>query len=208
MFRNRFALLFATLACLSTSFARSTPLQVHVQDGSGEALRDQLVIVKLLEKYGEVFRVLTDESRNIPVRDLSPGYYRLIVTDPYGLWETKIQEFAISSEPANLVVSLPPMPTHGLGDRVLVGGEAPRKLKVQFTDAKGDAIPAVNFLVRNEDLDFASWHVADAKGAETVELPDQPITLVALWNGRLVTKTFDNRFVDELHGKTLVIRID
>ena len=207
MRRISVAFLYAILACASIPFVYAAPFHIHVQDGTGEALKDQLVIVQPLEKYGEVFRVLTDESGNIPIRDLSPGYYRLIVTDPYGLWETKIREFAINSGPANLVVNLPPMPTHGYGDRVIVNtsGNPPRTLTVQFVDEEGKPVSDVRFLVRNEDLDFATWYQSDSKGMKEVELPSEPITLVALWNGNLTTKTFDDKFVDQLDRKSLVI---
>ena len=206
MRRTSVAFLFAILAC---SNANAASLHIHVQDGTGEALKDQLVIVQPLEKYGEIFRELTDEGGNIAPRDVSPGFYRLIVTNPYGLWQTKISEFAINAAPVEIKLTVAPMGTHGYGDRVPIrsANEHPRMLTVQFVDGEGNAAPSVRFLVRNEDLDFATWYQSDNKGIKRVELPSEPITLVALWNGNLATKTFDNKFVDQLDRKSLVISL-
>lgn len=207
MSRSSITLLFTILTCASIPLAHSVPLRIHVQDGGWEALKDQLVIVQPLENYGEIFRALTDENGNIAPRDLNSGFYRVIVTNPYGLWETRIQEFAITSEPETLVLTVEPMPTHGFGDRVPIRSEPPRTLTVQFVDEGGKPVPDVQFLVRNEDLDFAAWYISDGKGMKKVELPDEPITLVALWKGSLTIRAFDNKFVDQLHGKHFVISL-
>jgi hypothetical protein len=61
--------------------------------------------------------------------------------------------------------------------------------------------------VRSEDLDFAFWRRSDSQGINTFELPEDPVTLVALWKGNLTVKKFDRRFADQLKGKNLLIQL-
>ena len=82
---------------------QGSAVTIKVQNASGEGERNVLVIVQNLDDHErEVTRVLTDQEGRVPAADLSPGFYRVIATAPYGLIQTKIDEFLVGSKPRNM----------------------------------------------------------------------------------------------------------
>ena len=133
----------------------STQVTVVVEDSTGMALKDELVIVQdLHNREREVLRVLTDKSGKIPAIDLGPGLYRAIATTPYGPWQTEVQEFLVGENPMHLALHVRPMPTHGYGDIVAVRTKK-KKLKVLTPD--GQAASGAEVYVRDRD---ATLHLA------------------------------------------------
>jgi len=87
---------FLIASVVLASMSYSAPVNLVVEDSSGVALKDELVIVQdLRSREHEVLRVLSGGTGKIPTMDLPPGLYRAIATAPYGLWQTEVQEFLV-----------------------------------------------------------------------------------------------------------------
>jgi|SRR5580658_2804288 hypothetical protein len=203
---NRF--LFALLVSAGT-VASAANLKVTVKDGSGAALPDQLVIVCSLDESKEIFRVLSDKDGNAPEHDLVPGLYRLIVTDPYGAFQTVIKEFVVGFSPVLLDVKVPAAPTHGFGDRVPVHtlDYVPLRVRLWVVDGEGKPIPNASVLVRNLDLDFDHWYKTSVRGDIKVELPDPPITILAYWQGKFAVTELNDSEATAISGKAITLKL-
>src|SRR5208337_2561069 len=115
-------LLLALFGVVPTVAAATFPVKVKVEDSSGAAVKDELVIVQDLDsREHEILRALTDPDGNAPTLQLPSGLYRVIATAPYGLWLTSVREFLVSQAPTEVILRVQPMPTHGYGDIVTVG---------------------------------------------------------------------------------------
>ena len=112
-------LLMLVLFGTSTAAAPTFTVKIKVEDPSGVALRDQLVIVQdLNDREHEILRTLSDEAGHISALQLPAALYRIIATAPYGLWQTSVKEVLIGEQPTEITVKVQPIPTHGYGDVV------------------------------------------------------------------------------------------
>jgi hypothetical protein len=186
--------LMALLVLLA--MAHSTKVEIRVEDASGEALKDELVIVQdLNNREHEVLRVLTDKSGNIPPFELSPGLYRAIATAPYGLWQSEVHEFLVGEKSVALVIRVQMLPTHGYGDIVTVGTNFIR-LRVLKTD--GQPASGANVFVRDRDatLYLERCYRTNAEGEAKIELVSDPTVLVIVFRDSLTTKEVGNKSGD------------
>jgi Carboxypeptidase regulatory-like domain len=204
-----FALLVSSFACL----AGATPVGLKVEDKTGAAFPDVLVIVKSLsldeKREVEIFRALTDAKGIVPSRELPTGLYRLIATCPYGICKTKVQEFYVKDDPVQLELTLDVVGsgTHGEGDVTEVGPS--KQLKVRVTDSEGRPVRLASVIVRDSDVQHEGWYKTDSGGSATVDLPEGSVTVVVLYGGNLTSKTLSAATVDELtaKGTPLTIRL-
>jgi|WetSurMetagenome_2_1015567.scaffolds.fasta_scaffold522715_1 hypothetical protein len=95
-----FYILWFTAAIYCADF----PINIKVVDSAGLSLKDQLVIVQDLENAKERVRILRDNNGCIPPLELPSGLYRIIVTNPYGAYETVVTEYLVGRLSANIVV--------------------------------------------------------------------------------------------------------
>jgi len=191
--------ILAVLALLIASRADAAPLHLKVVDKTGAAFPDVLVIVKSLEGKGEIARALTDTTGNVPGRELSPGLYRVIATCPYGICETKVQEFYVKDAPVQLELTVDVSPTRGEGDVVEIGPS--RSLKVQVIDRDGRPARLAPVLVRDSDAQHERWYKTDSDGGTTVELPEGQVTVVVLYGGTITSKALSGATIDGLKTK-------
>lgn len=202
MFREVASISPFLLFLLAVAQSYATQLHIVIHDASGAPLPDQLVIVRSLDTPKEVFRALSDSGGEVPDHDVVPGLYRGISTHPYGWWKTEVIEFFVGRAPASVELRIEPMATHGEGDTVFVrDARSPvEKLRFEFVGTAGKLVEDVPFLVRNEDASVERWfHSGVENGARTITstewpaMPDGAITVVALWNGSVISKTFDGK---------------
>jgi hypothetical protein len=181
-------LLLALFGLAPAGPATNAPVTIRVEDVQGSALHNELVIVQDLDNSEhEVLRALTDGNGNLPPLPLPPSLYRVIVTAPYGLWQTSVREFLVREKPVGLTVRVEGVSTHGNGDFVLVS--APRA-QLQVFRPDGQPASGASILVRDRDatLYLERWYEADAKGAASIELVGDP-TVVVVVSGDLLSTT-------------------
>ena len=174
----------------ATQDVPAIPVTVAAQDPSGAPLKNELVIIQDLDhSEREITRGLTNENGAISPLNLHPGVYRAIVTAPYGLWKTKIQEFLVNDAPVRLTVEVEVMPTRGYGDIVLVGT---RHVRLQVLTSDGRPAVGASVLARDEDatLYLERWYRTDTSGEATIEAVGQPLVLVVIFGKTLVTHEF------------------
>jgi hypothetical protein len=160
----------------------ATHVAFKTVDASGAPVKDELVIVQDLNgRTHEILRALTDTSGQVESLELARGLYRLIATDPYGLWQTKVSEFLVTGQPTTLVVSLDSIPTHGQGDVVTL---ASTSIEVEVLDAEGRSAVGAKILSRDETASLASqkWYLTDQDGRANIRLAGDP-TVVVVWFG-------------------------
>jgi len=177
-------LLVAALLC---GTALGIPVQIRVLDPTGAAIKDALVIVQVLsDREREVLRTLSDVQGAIPLQELKPGLYRVIATTPYGLWRTRVKEFAVAGNRLEVEVKMQAQPTHGNGDVVTVGTT---RAEVQVLSADGEAVAGADVLVRDQDatLYLQRWYKTDPRGRAQVELVSVPTVLVVVYKGFVTT---------------------
>lgn len=180
-------LMLALFGVVPAVAAVTFPISVKVEDSSGAAVKDELVIVQDLDnREHEVLRALSDLDGNVPTLQLPSGLYRVIATAPYGLWQTSVREFMVGQPSTEVVVRVQAMPTHGYGDIVTVG--TPR---VQLKVIGPDGQPANGALIlirdRNATLHLERWYKADGKGIAKVELVSEPTVVVVVYADELLT---------------------
>lgn len=176
-----------------SAMAPSTQVTVVVEDSTGVALKDELVIVQdLHNREREVLRVLTDKSGKIPAIDLGPGLYRAIATTPYGPWQTEVQEFLVGENPMHLALHVRPMPTHGYGDIVVVRTKK-KKLKVLTPD--GQAASGAEVYVRDRDatLHLERFYKTNTAGEADIELTGDPTVVVVVLGESLAIREIDEK---------------
>src|SRR5271156_4017440 len=168
--------------------SQGSAVTIRVQNASGEGERNVLVIVQKLDDHErEVMRVLTDQEGRVPAADLSPGLYRVIATAPYGLLQTKIDEFLVGSNPRNVVVTVQFLATHGYGDVVTVGPKSWTHLQVVRPDGKPAA--RADVLVRDRDatLYLERWYTTDEEGRVTIARVADPTIAVIVYQDTLTS---------------------
>jgi hypothetical protein len=166
---------------------QGSAVTIKVQNASGEAERNVLVIVQNLDDHErEVMRVLTDQEGRVPAADLSPGLYRVIATAPYGLIQTKIDEFLVGSKPRNVVMTVQFLATHGYGDVVTVP-QSWTHLQVVRPDGKPAAGADVHVRDRDATLYLERWYRTDEEGRVTIEQVSDPAVVVIVYKGALTS---------------------
>jgi hypothetical protein len=180
---SKLILLFGLLG-----FASNIPVNIQVEDASGAAVKNELVIVQDLENHErEVLRVLSDLNGQVPQLDLKAGLYRAIATNPYGVWNTEVREFLVKQSPVKLVLKVEPMGSHGNGDIVTIG--AP-DAELQVLSADGQPARGATILARDKEasLHLERWYKTDANGMAKIELVDSPTIVVVVYREQITTK--------------------
>jgi hypothetical protein len=176
-----------------SAMTSSTQVDLVVEDASGVALKDELVIVQdLHNREHEVLRVLTDGGGKIPTLDLHPGLYRAIATAPYGLWQTEVQEFLVGEKPMHLALRVRPMPSHGNGDIVTVGTKR-KKLRVLKPDGQAASGAEIYIRDRGATLHLERWYRTNTQGETEIELTSDPTIVVIVLGDSLATRETNDR---------------
>jgi hypothetical protein len=124
-----------------------TMVTVVVQDASGAALKNELVILRNLDDHGkEIARALTDQNGEIPTVNVAPGLYRAIATAPYTLWKTEVREFMVSDAPARLVLEIELLPPSG--DAIPI---RTKQISVRVMAPNGRPAGGASIVARDED---------------------------------------------------------
>lgn len=152
---------------------------IKIEDGSGDALKDELVIVQdLNNRENELLRTLSDKQGCIPPFVLPSGLYRVIATAPYGLWETTVLEFlVVDQKSTEVLVRVNPKATHGFGD--IVPTET-NKAKLKVIGKNGHPADGLKVLVRDRSatLHLERWYKTDSRGVAEIELVAEPTVVV------------------------------
>lgn len=126
---------FLCAAALLASSGSHT-VSITVQDGSGEALKDELIIIKDLNNHErELARRLTLADGSAGPLELPARLYRVIADNSYGLWMTTVREFAVNESPVELVLKVDPKPTEGAGDIVVASKRIGQALRTNIGGA-------------------------------------------------------------------------
>jgi hypothetical protein len=166
----------------------SMKVDLVVEDSTGVALKDELVIVQDLRNQAhEVLRVLSNKDGKTPTLDLQPGLYRAIATAPYGLWQTEVREFLVAEKPVRLALRVRPMPTRGYGDIVTVGT---KRKKLEILKTNGQAASGAEIYVRDRDatLHLERWYKTNAQGEAEIEIVSEPTVVVIVFGDSLTTR--------------------
>ena len=162
-------------------------IMIKIEDVSGEALKDELVIVQdLNDREHEILRILSDKNGYVPPLKLPSGLYRIIAVAPYGPWETNVREFLVRQQPTEVVVTVQPKGTHGNGDIVTLG--IPRaELRVIGKDEQ--PVSGAKILVRDRiaTLHLERWYKTDQYGIAVIELVGDPTFVVVVSGDNLYT---------------------
>lgn len=172
---------------LLPSLGFAAPATFRVLDGTGAPLKDVLVIVKSLDSpFDDLPRQLTDEQGRVRTLELKAGLYRVIATDPYGIWETAIKEFLVADQPVDLSLAVAPQPSHGYGDIVSLP-----VIKANLKVLMPDGGPAAGAEVLVRDLEDTLYrerrYRLDKDGESKIELVASPTVLVVIYNGKVFT---------------------
>jgi uncharacterized surface anchored protein len=184
---------FLMALVLLSAMTSSTQVDLVVQDSSGVALKDELVIVQdLHDKEHEVLRALTDKDGRIPTLDLQPGLYRAIATAPYGLWQTEVREFLVAEKPERLALMVRPMPTQGYGDIVTVGTKR-KKLKILKTDGQAASGAEIHVRDRDATLHLERWYKTNTQGETEIEIVSEPTVVVIVFGDSVTTREITDK---------------
>lgn len=179
----------ALLTALLLSAVPTARVLFRVEDPSGAALKNELIIVQNLDDHErEIFRGLTDKDGTVaPLEVRSGGLYRVIATAPYGLWQTAVREFLASGAPAEIVLSVAPNPTHGSGDVAVVGAS---RLDLRILRSDGAPASGATVLARDRDatLYLERYYKTNSQGKVRVEVLSNPLIVVVVYGDILVTK--------------------
>jgi hypothetical protein len=178
------AMLMLLLFC---PLATAVPVKFRVLDGGGAPTTDVLVIVQNLENHeAEVLRALSDELGYAGSRELQPGLYRMIATNPYGIWQTAIKEFMVRTAPFEMALRVDPMPTHGYGDVVVVGTTW---AELQVLQPDGQPVSNADLFVRDRmaTLYTERWYKTDAQGHTKIEMIGDPLVVLVLYHDAMMT---------------------
>lgn len=154
------------------------PVSIHVtvQDESGAALPDALVIVESLDNRLQTVRYLSGKDGNTPTMELKPGLYRVIVTYPYGPWQTVIREFSLPDGADEVTVRIPGRPSDEYGEIV---GAPQVKLIVESQDH--NPLSGVPVLIRTKDAIREAWYETDKTGGTTISVVASHLVAVVLY---------------------------
>lgn len=155
------------------------PIATHVtiQDESGAALPDALVIVQSLDTRSQSIRYLSGKDGNTPTMELNPGLYRVIATFPYGTWKTVIREFTLPESADKIILRMPQDSREGY--QVTVGAT---QLALRLESQDHRPLAGVPVLIRTEDAIREEWYVTDSKGEATVSVVADQLVAVVLYN--------------------------
>jgi hypothetical protein len=176
--------------------AEAVPFHLQTLDQTGAGFPNVLVIVRSLEDQKESFRALTDQSGTIAAYRLAPGLYQIIATCPYGICETAVREFIVRTSEVHLEVKLGILPTQG--NVVRIGPVSQRRIEVRGENDK--PVSSAQVLVRDANAQNETWYKTGADGAVMVALPPGEATIVAVYDGTLVTRTLNPHRSDEGDG--------
>jgi hypothetical protein len=134
---------------------------------------------------------LSDQEGNVPLLQLSRGLYRVIVTAPYGIWQTTVREFLVGERSTEVIVRVQAMGTHGYGDIVSKG--TPAQLQVIGPD--GRPANGASILVRDRDatLFLERRYKADRNGNAKIELVSEPTVVVVVYGDVLLSTELNRR---------------
>jgi hypothetical protein len=169
-------------------------VKIRVEDPSGAAVGDELVIVQdLNNREHEILRALSDRDGNAPTLELPSGIYRVIATAPYGLWETSVREFLVGKQSTEVIVRVQPMPSHGYGDIGTIG--TPR-VQLEVIGPDGQPANGARILIRDRGatLYMERWYTADDKGIAKIELVSEPTVVVVIYADVLLTTELAQRY--------------
>jgi hypothetical protein len=165
-------------------------VRVCVQDGSGVSIEDVLVIIQPMysERFGHDRRALTAKDGCIAFPSVSPSFYRIYAMQPYGIFETTIQEMAAADAPIDLKLTLQASPSHGYGDIILVGT---KHADVAIVRADGSPAAGADVMVRDAEDTLASErnYTADENGKINVELTGGDPTAAVVMIGKQLFTT-------------------
>jgi len=177
------------LLLCSTAFA--APVSVIVNDTSGASCKDILIIIKSLETGKEQVRALSDAAGHIPRQEMKSGLYRLIATQPYGIWTTNVTEFWVGDKPIEVEVSVSPMSTHGYGDVVFVnpGSKADRFAEVRVLAPAGQPAAKARIFIRDarDTLATERYYLTDAEGRVRIDKVGEPTVVIVEYKGIVKT---------------------
>ncbi len=158
--------------------ARASVLRVKIFDAAGGSLPDVLVIVRPIDRRGELYRILTDSTGSVPERDVPQGLYRIIATCPYGICQTKVSEFVVGSKPVELVLNLEMRPLPG--NVTTIWSDPKIQLRLKIVDSQNRPLPSVYITVRDPEVPkYFRWVKTDARGEGQVVIPPLgPLTVV------------------------------
>ncbi len=171
-----------SLAVLATPLF-AVPVSIHVVGSNGEPLAGALIIVQHLQNTAEheVSRELTNAQGQAELKDLQPGLYRAIATDPYRSWRTEVREFLVKDQPVTIDLQL----THEATDDpdVAVVG----RLTVHVLDASGEPAQDAEVLLRDAEAhpDSEYWGTTNASGRVSLDVTANSSVLVVIYDGRL-----------------------
>src|SRR5258708_22598753 len=168
----------------------------------GEFIKDLLVIVQDLDNHeNEILRALTDRDGNVPPIKVRSGLYRVIATNPYGLWQTSVREVLVRGKPTQVAITAKPMGTHGNGDVVLTGAQ--HEL-LRFIGPDGQPAAGASILCRDREatLSLERWYKADRSGEARIELVGNPTVVVVQYDDVLFATELSDR------DKNPVIRLE
>jgi len=161
----------------------AVPVDIHVLGSNGEPLGGALVIIQYLQngKEHETSRELTNAQGQVALKDLQPGLYRAIATDPYRSWRTQVRELLVEDKPATIKLELAHESTDD-PDVAAVG-----RLTVHVLDASGEPAQGARVLLRDAEAHprSESWGTTDASGTVNLEVTQNSSLLVILYDGRL-----------------------
>jgi hypothetical protein len=181
--------LFIMLAVLVFPIAVSAApfsVTIKIEDGTGDAVKDQLVIVQdLNDREHELLRTLSDKQGYVPHLELPAGLYRVIATAPYGIWETTVLEFLVQQKATEVLVRVSPKATHGFGD-IIPTNTIKAKLKV--IGKAGHPASGIKVMVRDREatLHLERWYKTDSGGLAEIDLVSES-TVVVIWGDTLQT---------------------
>jgi 5-hydroxyisourate hydrolase-like protein (transthyretin family) len=161
----------------------AVPVDVRVVGSDGKPLGGALIIVQHLQNTAEheVSRELTNAQGRAELRDLQPGLYRAIATDPYRSWQTEVREFLVKDQPVTMGLEL----THEATDDpdVAVVG----RLTVHVLDASGEPAQNAKVLLRDAQAhpDSEYWGTTNASGTVSLDVTANASVLVVVYDGRL-----------------------
>jgi hypothetical protein len=161
---SRSQILAVFILLLPITPSRAATVSIHVVDGSVADLQNELVIVRSLHGYRESLRALTNAQGRAPICELKAGVYQLIVSEPYGLWKTHIEEFIVGETSLKIDVSMEVLPTHGIGDLEVIAPE----VDLVLVDTRGEPLSEVQVFVRDGEAQYGQWYRANSDGRVTV----------------------------------------
>ena len=169
-----------------------SPIRIRVVDPTGAPIPNVLVILKSLDGQGEQFRALSGADGFVASVQGLPGLYQAIATSPYSYWKTAIKEFLVGNKPVLVELRVESLPTHGYGDKVVVG----TRINLTLLGSDGNPLPKTWIYVRDPLARLDLSVTTDAFGKATFELIGDPTVLIIVHDGRLQKEEISRRDVN------------